>query len=368
MFGFKKKTGKVYVAMSGGVDSSVAALLLKKQGYDITGVFMRNWHAHIHDGFVGDCGWEEDERDARAVCERLGIPFLVWDFSKEYYRDVVEYFFEEYKQGRTPNPDVMCNKYIKFGTFYIRAMEAGADYVATGHYTRRRENKRTRASELLEGVDPDKDQSYFLWAITQEQLQNSLFPIGHYRKAKIRKIAQRAGLATADKHDSQGICFIGKINVRDFLKTRLPEKVGDIVTVDGKKVGTHTGVYFYTEGQRQGIGVGGTKDPYYVVAKDIEHNILTVAEGADHPMLFSKFLIAQDVHWLSLTAPELPLKTTARIRYHQNPVLPCTVSRHDNGCIKVVFDQPAWAVSVGQSVVFYDGDVCLGGGVISHKP
>lgn len=383
---FRRKKKTVFLGMSGGVDSSVAALLLKKQGYNVVGVFMRNWHEDLHDGF-GDCTWEKDQEDVRRVCAKLDIPFYTWDFSKEYYDDVVEYFFREYKAGRTPNPDVMCNKFIKFGRFYDRAMSLGADYVATGHYVRRgrklqspkpktqihsesQESNNEKTSQmleascqLLEGIDPNKDQSYFLWTITQEQLAHSLFPIGEHVKPKIRKIAEKAGLSTASKPDSQGICFIGNIDVREFIKTRLPEKEGNIVTAEGELVGTHKGVHFYTEGQRQGLNIGGTGEPYYVVGKNAETNELIVALGADHPALFAQELTASESHWISGEEPQYPLKCSARIRYRQQPSQACTVKK-EGDTLHVVFDEKQRAIAPGQSIVFYDNDVCLGGAII----
>ncbi len=366
---FKKRKKKVFVAMSGGVDSSVAALLLKKRGYDITGIFMRNWHKDLHEGF-GECTWEEDQEDVRRVCSQLGIPFYTWDFSQEYYEDVVEYFFAEYEAGRTPNPDVMCNKYIKFGKFYERARALGADYVATGHYVRRQHQRRFSISNfrfsasyiMREGVDQNKDQSYFLWTIKSEQLKHSLFPIGEYCKPKIRDIAKRANLSTASKPDSQGICFIGKVNVQDFLRTRLKENPGDIVTLSGDVVGRHRGLYFYTEGQRSGIGVGGTAEPYYVAKRDFETNQLIVVEGFDNPALFSDKLKCSKHSWVSGHEPEFPIKCLARIRYHQEPQK-CTITKQDDFML-VGFERPQRAVSSGQSIVFYDGDICLGGAII----
>lgn len=369
---FIRKNEKVFVAMSGGVDSSVAALLLKRKGYDVTGVFMRNWHEDLHDGF-GECAWERDQEDVRRVCAKLDIPFYTWDFSKEYYEDVVEYFFSEYEAGRTPNPDVMCNKYIKFGKFYERARALGADFVATGHYVRCRRRRKfsifkfqfSNSCVMREGVDPNKDQSYFLWAITSEHLKHSLFPIGEYHKPKIRKIAKKANLPTANKPDSQGICFIGKINVQDFLRTRLPEKPGDIVTLEGEVIGRHKGLYFYTEGQRGGIGIGGSKQPYYVAERDFENNKLVVVEGSDNPALFSSSLSCSNIHWIGGDEPRMPFRCFARIRYHQAPQR-CVLEKSKNG-ISVEFEEKQRAISPGQSIVFYDGDICMGGAIIDAR-
>lgn len=355
----ENKAKTVFVAMSGGVDSSVAALLLKKKGYDLVGVFMRNWHAELHEGF-GECTWERDQEDVRKVCAQLDIPFYTWDFSQEYYEDVVEYFFREYKLGRTPNPDVMCNKYIKFGRFYERAKKLGADYVATGHYAR--VDHQGVSAKLLAGIDPNKDQTYFLWTIEQEQLRHTLFPIGEFKKPVIRETAEAAGLSTAHKPDSQGICFVGKVDVREFLKTRLPEQKGKIVTIDGQEIGEHNGAHFYTEGQRHGINIGGGT-PYYVVSKDTEHNIVTVAPGADHPSLFSESLSADTPHWISGIEPDLPLECQARIRYHQK-LEACIVEKESVNTVRVTFQNKQRAVAAGQSIVFYQNDECLGGGII----
>lgn len=379
----RKKT--VFLGMSGGVDSSVAALLLQKQGYSVVGVFMRNWHEDLHEGF-GDCTWEKDQEDVRRVCAKLDIPFYTWDFSKEYYNDVVEYFFREYNAGRTPNPDVMCNKFIKFGRFYDRAMNMGADYVATGHYVQRRlrrnieyrisnlekksNNKQsnwlTKKYQLVEGKDNNKDQSYFLWTITQDQVAHSLFPIGEYEKPIIRKIAEKAGLSTASKPDSQGICFIGNIDVREFIKTRLPEKEGDIVTVEGKTVGKHVGVQFYTEGQRQGLNIGGTGEPYYVVGKNMMQNELIVALGPDHDSLYAQSLTATDDHWIAGVEPTYPLKCSARIRYRQQPSQACTITKTGE-TLTVEFNEKQRAIAPGQSIVFYDKNTCLGGAIIDSR-
>jgi tRNA-uridine 2-sulfurtransferase len=406
----EKKQQKVYLAMSGGVDSSVAALLLKEKGYSLTGVYMRNWHADIHDGFMGDCPWQDDWADVQAVCEKLDIPCQIWDFSQEYYDEVVSYFFSEYKAGRTPNPDVMCNRHIKFGYFMKKALAAGADYVATGHYARLGREIRNSKSEtlnkpkaqnsklqkekinnsslpithysLLTGLDANKDQSYFLWTLTQDQLSHALFPIGELEKSKVRELAKDAGLSTHDKPDSQGICFIGRINVQEFLRSRLPEKVGQVVTAEGKVLGQHKGAHFFTEGQRHGLDIGGSVLPYYVQSRDIRANLVTVVEGDDHPDLFKSELTATQINWQAGDEPQLPLKCQARIRYRQK-LQPCQVealinpsteaklgagrgasTTHSNASIRVRFIKPQRAVSPGQSIVFYQRDECLGGGII----
>lgn len=352
---------------------------------------MRNWHAAIHDGFVGDCPWQADWDDVQVVCEILKIPCKIWDFSKEYYADVVEYFFREYEAGRTPNPDVMCNKYIKFGKFLDKALAEGVDYVATGHYARLRletlnsksktlnkfkiqnsklqkENIKDYPSQvtrysLLTGVDSNKDQSYFLWTLTQEQLRHVLFPIGELEKPRVRALAKTAGLPTYDKKDSQGICFIGNIDVQKFLRSRLPEKIGDIITINGQKVGEHSGAYFFTEGQRKGIDIGGTVLPYYVAKVNVCDNTLTVVEGDNHPALFKNNLTTSRVNWIAGVEPEMPLSCQARIRYRQ-AVQDCIVEKN-NGKIMVNFKQPQRAVSPGQSIVFYQSEECLGGGIIN---
>ncbi len=359
----RKKKKTVFVGMSGGVDSSVAALLLKKEGYSVVGIFMRNWHEDLHNGF-GECTWEKDLSDVRRVCAMLDIPYYVWDFSKEYYEDVVEYFFREYKAGRTPNPDVMCNKYIKFGRFFDRAIKLGADFVATGHYARVKESR--GVYRLLKAKDKNKDQTYFLWTITQKQLSRTLFPIGEYTKPQIRRIAKKEGLPTAEKPDSQGICFIGRVDVRDFIKTRLKEKEGDIVTVDGKVVGRHKGVWFYTEGQRHGLNIGGSGLPYYVVGKDVEKNILVVALGPQHDALYRKKLYADSLNWVSGKEPKYPFMCEARIRYRQ-PLQKCTIVNIKDERAEVVFEEKQRAIAPGQSIVFYKGRECIGGGVIICK-
>jgi len=388
-----KAREKVFVAMSGGVDSSVAALLLKQEGYDIVGVFMRCYN-------LDGCA-ERDAEDARRVAAHLGIPFYSWDFEEEYKKRVVEYMVEGYRQGITPNPDVMCNREIKFGVFLKKALAMGADYVATGHYVRlKRESlipstrfarpaarslvlagsppgrttKRadraepaTRVSEnqvfsLFAAKDKGKDQSYFLWTLTQNQLRYCLFPIGDYKKTEVRAIARRAGLPTADKKDSQGICFLGKITLADFLKRYIPEKHGEVFTTAGKKVGEHSGAYFYTIGQRHGLGISGAK-PYYVSEKDTSQNTIVVAEGEDHPALYRKELELVSVNWISGVAPRLPLNVFARVRYRQK-LAPVRIARHGSG-VELVFRSPQKFVAAGQSAVFYgkDGEM-LGGGVI----
>ena len=353
---------KVFVAMSGGVDSSVAALLLKNKGYDVVGVYMKGWS-------LIDCA-AKDAEDARRVTGVLNIPFYVFDFEDEYKKSVVDYMVSGYASGITPNPDVMCNRKIKFGLFLKKALQLGADYVATGHYVRKANNK------LLQAKDLNKDQSYFLWTLTQNQLKYCLFPIGDYVKSEVRALAKKYGLPTAEKPDSQGVCFIGEIDVAGFLKEKLGKNPGPIKTIDGKIIGTHDGAIFYTIGQRKGIGIKGSLPGeqgkiYYVAAKDVDANTLWVAEG-ESQKLFSKELIAKDISWISGKRPKLPLKCLARIRYRQ-PLQKATVMKHETHNMKhdssfklqVSFDTPQRAITPGQSAVFYTKTgTMLGGGVI----
>ncbi len=355
---------RVVVGMSGGVDSSVTAYLLKQQGYDVIGIFMKNWDDT--DEF-GHCTAEDDFQDVRRVCEQIGIPYYTVNFEKEYMEKVFQYFLDEYKRGRTPNPDVMCNREIKFGELLDKVMDLGADYIATGHYAR--VEFRDGAYRLLRGVDSNKDQSYFLNALDQHQLSKTMFPLGSLTKPQVREIAEKAGLATAKKKDSTGICFIGERNFREFLQNYLPAKPGDIETVDGEVIGRHDGLMYYTLGQRQGLGIGGghgkTGEPWFVVDKDLERNVLIVAEGAGHPRLYSTRLIATDVNWISGKEPATSFTCTAKFRYRQ-PDQGVTVHLREGNTVEVVFDQPQKAVTPGQAVVFYNGEECLGGGIIDR--
>ncbi len=362
MIAMDKKKTRVIVGMSGGVDSSVTAWLLKEQGYDVIGLFMKNWDDT--DEF-GNCTATEDFEDVRRVCAQIGIPYYAVNFEKEYMEKVFQYFLEEYRQGRTPNPDVMCNREIKFGDFLNKAKQLGADYMATGHYAQIREIDGQKY--LLRGADPNKDQTYFLYAVKKEQLFQAMFPIGHLKKAEVREIANRVGLATAKKKDSTGICFIGEKNFREFLSQYLPAQPGEICTLDGKKIGTHNGLMYYTLGQRQGLGIGGigTGEPWFVVRKDVENNILYVAQGHNHPALFSKGLYASNVNWLIPEEPTKPFTCTAKCRYRQ-PDQAATVTPQADGSILVTFENLQRAVTPGQSVVLYDGDLCLGGGIIEQ--
>lgn len=351
---------RVIVGMSGGVDSSVTALLLKQQGYDVIGVFMKNWDDT--DEF-GHCTAEDDFHDVRRVCEHIDIPYYTVNFEKEYMDKVFQYFLDEYRKGRTPNPDVMCNREIKFGEFLDKALDLGADYIATGHYAR--VDSLGGEYRLLRGVDSNKDQTYFLNALNQYQLSKAMFPIGHLPKPEVRKIAVEAGLPTAEKKDSTGICFIGERDFREFLRNYLPAQPGEMQTIDGEVVGRHEGLMYYTLGQRHGLGLGGTGDPWFVIDKDVECNILYVGRGANHPRLFSKGLFATDVNWISPTQKEQTFKCTAKFRYRQ-PDQEVTVHLKENNTCEVMFDQPQKAVTPGQAVAFYRGEVCLGGGIIDR--
>jgi tRNA-specific 2-thiouridylase len=360
---------RVVVGMSGGVDSSVTALLLKQQGYDVIGIFMKNWDDT--DEF-GHCTAEEDAEDVRRVCAQIDIPCYTVNFEKQYFEKVFEYFLDEYRSGRTPNPDIMCNREIKFGEFLQKALDLGADYLATGHYARvdRTADGRYR---LLRGVDSNKDQTYFLNALNQTQLSKAMFPIGHLPKSEVRRIASEAGLYTAKKKDSTGICFIGERNFREFLSQYLPARPGQMLTPDGELKGTHHGLMYYTLGQRQGLGIGGsgTGEPWFVVDKDLERNILYVVQGDDHPAMYSHSLIATGLNWIDdrlASAPDGQFACSAKFRYRQQDQA-VVVQRQADGSALVVFDKPQRAVTPGQAVVFYDGEECLGGGTIDqvHK-
>lgn len=349
---------KVFVGLSGGVDSAVSAALLKEQGYEVTGVYMKNWSGDDY-GIQAECPWEQDQADAQAVCESLGIEFRSFNFEKEYRDKVVEYFFSEYEKGRTPNPDVMCNKEIKFKLFLEKSLSLGADYIATGHYARHEGNK------LLKGIDQKKDQTYFLYNLTDDQLAHTFFPVGNLEKPEVRKLAKEFNLPNAEKPDSQGICFIGEINVLKFLMSRIPEKHGQIIDIDTHEVvGEHKGIYFYTIGQRKGIEIGGQETPYFVVDKDKTNNILYVGHGIDHPKMFTRQVELENLH---LVNPEsinniLNRDLTASIRYRRQPQ-PGNLIEKDS-IYTFIFETAERAVTSGQSLVIYDGEECLGGGVI----
>ncbi|CDN42414.1 MULTISPECIES: tRNA 2-thiouridine(34) synthase MnmA [Paenibacillus] len=353
---------RVVVGMSGGVDSSVTALLLKQQGYDVIGIFMKNWDETDENGV---CSADEDAEDVRKVCEQIGIPYYTVNFERQYFDKVFSYFLDEYRRGRTPNPDVMCNREIKFGEFLAKAKSLGADYLATGHYARV-ERDGNGVTRLLRGVDSNKDQTYFLHQLSQEQLASAMFPIGDLPKPEVRRIAEEHGLATARKKDSTGVCFIGERNFKQFLSGYLPAQPGPMVDLrSGETKGRHDGLMYYTLGQRQGLGIGGSGngEPWFVADKDLESNILYVVQGESHPRLYSSSLTASGINWI---APELPageIRCAAKFRYRQRDQ-GVTLRLSADGTAEVVFDEPQKAVTPGQAVVFYDGDTCLGGGTI----
>lgn len=359
--------------MSGGVDSSVAAALLKKEGYDVMGVFMKNWSRKIlENGTEVRCTLEEDYRDALAVARKLNIPLHTFDFEEEYRRRVFDYFIDGYKKGLTPNPDVMCNKEIKFGLFLKRALAMGADYIATGHYARKSEIRNKSEIlisksetnhaiyKLLRAKDKNKDQSYFLHTLTQKQLRRVLFPIGDYEKTEVRKMAREFGLPTAEKKDSQGLCFVGKISVPQVLADSFAPHPGPVVSVEGETLGYHRGFERYTIGQRHGFNISG--GPYYVAEKRKKDNVIVVARGAGHPSLFKKEVIFGKASWTRLGI-SFPLRAEAQIRYRQNPV-GATVKKIENGKFLTIFEKPVRAVAPGQMIVFYRDEEMLGGGVI----
>lgn len=354
------KGKRVVIGMSGGVDSSVAAYLLKEQGYDVIGIFMKNWDDTDENGV---CTATEDYDDVIKVCNQIGIPYYAVNFEKQYWDKVFTYFLDEYKAGRTPNPDVMCNKEIKFKAFLEHALALGADYLATGHYARVEE--RDGNVRMLRGMDNNKDQTYFLNQLTQEQLKHVLFPIGELEKKRVREIALEQGLATATKKDSTGICFIGERDFKTFLSGFLPAQPGNMETMDGKVVGKHDGLMYYTIGQRHGLGIGGAGDPWFVVGKDLKRNVLFVGQNAQNEALYSTSLIADQV---SFTTPEQKpqeFRCTAKFRYRQQDT-GVTVKLLDNNRAEVIFDEPVRSITPGQAVVFYQGDECLGGGTIDH--
>ncbi len=401
---------RVVVGLSGGVDSSVAAYLLQQQGYEVIGLFMKNWHddtVTISD----ECPWLEDSNDAMLVADKLGIPFQTVDLSEQYKEKIVDYMFREYEMGRTPNPDVLCNREIKFDVFMKIALDLGADFVATGHYCRTSteivevNSKEKRIHKLLAGKDPNKDQSYFLCQLSQEQLSKTLFPVGELLKPEVRKIAMEQGLVTAEKRDSQGLCFIGKVRLPEFLQQQLKPKEGVIVEIpsgftdykvlrnetlisneidieflqnisakykyektDGKIVGTHPGAHYFTNGQRKGLAVGGTKEPLFVIETDVTENVIYTGQGKDHPGLYRNGLFVKnhEIHWVrtDLALEEGESKTyTARIRYRQ-PLESCKLYKTFSG-LYVIFENPQSAITEGQFVAWYNGDELIGSGVIS---
>ena len=355
---------KVVIGMSGGVDSSVAAILLKDQGYDVIGLFMRNWDSYSDGemkgapvGKTGICPQEEDYLDAKAVCDKLNIPLYRKDFVKEYWDYVFTYFLDELKKGRTPNPDIMCNKYIKFDMFAKEARKLGADYIATGHYAKIEDGK------LYKSFDKNKDQTYFLSQVSKKQLENVLFPLGDIEKKDVRKIAEKYDLITAKKKDSTGICFIGERNFTNFLSNYLPNQKGDIINIDTKeKVGEHIGLMYYTIGQRRGLDIGGTEERMFVVGKDLNKNILYIATGEDNDYLVSDSCLVDTLNYLGEEKLE---KCNAKFRYRQEDI-PVELEWLDNGELIVKYSQGVKRVTPGQACVLYDNDRCLGGGIIKE--
>ncbi len=357
---------RVIVGMSGGVDSSVAAWLLKQQGYQVEGLFMKNWD---EDDGTEYCTAMTDLADAQAVADAIAIPLHTASFAAEYWDRVFEHFLSEYSAGRTPNPDILCNKEVKFRAFLDYAVTLGADFIATGHYTRQRPlQDGSGRAQLLKGLDPNKDQSYFLHAVSGERIARTLFPVGELEKPEVRRIAETQGFVTHDKKDSTGICFIGERKFTDFLKQYLPAQPGDIETPDGQVIGRHQGLMYHTIGQRQGLGIGGLSEfgdePWYVAEKDLTRNVLIAVQGKQHPLLYARGLVSGPIDWVAGAPPAGQFRCKAKTRYRQ-PDQECEVQVL-NGNVKVVFDDAQRAVTPGQSVVFYDGDVCLGGGVIEE--
>ena len=361
-------TKRVVVGLSGGVDSAVAAYVLKEQGYDVIGVFMRNWDSQMNHDILGNptnnndvCPQELDYQDAKDVAEVLSIPLHRVDFIKEYWDHVFTYFIEEYTRGRTPNPDILCNKYIKFKAFLDYANTLDANYIATGHYAR---VVHEDSSLLLRGIDDTKDQSYFLCQLQQSQLQKVLFPLGEMKKTEVRKIAKELGLSVAEKKDSTGICFIGERDFREFLKNYIPAKKGNMVDIEtGNIIGEHQGIMYYTIGQRKGLGIGGAGDAWFVVGKEYDKNILYICQGDQSDWLLSTATLVKDVNWIASQKPKGEVTCVAKFRYRQkdNPV---QLRFIDEISVMVTFKVPVKAVTPGQEAVFYDGDICLGGGVI----
>ncbi|MFT7388772.1 MAG: tRNA-specific 2-thiouridylase [Candidatus Endobugula sp.] len=364
---------RVMVGMSGGVDSSVTALLLQQQGYQVEGLFMKNWD---EDDGTEYCSAKADLADAQRVCDTLGITLHTANFASEYWDNVFEYFLEEYKTGRTPNPDILCNREIKFKVFLDYAHVLGADMIATGHYVRR-DDSISGETRLLKGCDNNKDQSYFLHAVGGEQLAKTLFPVGELEKPAVRQLAEQHKLITHNKKDSTGICFIGERRFKDFLEQYLPAQEGEIVTDKGQVIGQHFGLMYHTMGQRQGLGIGGVKHapdaPWYVVDKNVDTNQLIVVQGDKHPRLYHQHLTANGMHWINTQtvsvlalADDNSFRCNAKIRYRQADQA-CEVTVKDDGTISVVFDEPQRAVTPGQSIVLYDGEHCLGGAVIESR-
>ncbi|MEE8340822.1 MAG: tRNA 2-thiouridine(34) synthase MnmA [Candidatus Neomarinimicrobiota bacterium] len=353
---------RVVIGMSGGVDSSVAAYLLKEQGYDVQCIFMKNWEDEDDEFY---CSTEEDYSAAVQVCDLLDIPLHSVNFSKEYRENVFKYFLTEYKSGRTPNPDVLCNKEIKFKFFLDYALNLGAEAIATGHYAR--VIKSADGYQLFKGIDKNKDQSYFLYLLGQKELSKTIFTVGGMTKPEVRELAKKMKMPNSNKKDSTGICFIGERDFKTFLQQYLPARPGDIITAEGELVGQHDGLMYYTLGQRKGIGVGGgygaTEEPWYVVNKDIDKNHLVIGQGHDHPGLYSNNIKAGQLHWITSVPTKIPAECTAKIRYRQKDQI-CTITAINNGIATITFTEDQFAPTPGQSIVFYDGEQCLGGGII----
>lgn len=365
---------KVVVGLSGGVDSAVSAYLLKEQGYEVIGLFMRNWDSAANNDILGNpsltediCPQEQDYLDALKVAEHLGIKLYRHDFIKEYWDYVFSYFIEEHKKNRTPNPDILCNKYVKFAGFQEVAKSLGADYFAYGHYARKVEKDGEQF--LLRGIDNNKDQTYFLSQLNQEQLTFSLFPVGHLTKKEVREIATINNIPTADKKDSTGICFIGERDFKNFLKNYIFSKPGKIMTLDNEEVGEHDGLMYYTIGQRKGLLIGGDKRfkqaPWFVIGKDLENNYLLAGQGFNHPMLYSNRSIVEDVNWISPKKFVGELECTVKFRYRQTDNV-CLIRWLDETTLEVITNKPVRAVTPGQAAVFYDKEICLGGGTIKE--
>jgi len=356
---------RLVVGLSGGVDSAVSLMLLKQQGYSCEAVFMKNWD---EDDGSDWCTAAEDLNDAKAICEHLDVPLRDVNFSHEYWEDVFENFLAEYRQGRTPNPDILCNQHVKFRAFLDYARDLGAERIATGHYARIRANE--TGYHLLKAADSNKDQSYFLHLLCQEQLSRAVFPLGELRKIQVRQLAREAGINVHGKKDSTGICFIGERPFAEFLHRYISTQPGSIESVEGRTLGEHRGLPFYTIGQRQGLGIGGSQEgngePWYVAAKNPQDNRLIVAQGHTHPALYAHALRTLEAHWISGHAPALPRICNARIRYRQSDQA-CRVETAGNGALTIRFKQPQWAVSPGQSVVLYERDECLGGAIIEQS-
>jgi tRNA-uridine 2-sulfurtransferase len=350
-----QKKKRVVVGLSGGVDSSVAALLLQQQGYEVIGLFMKNWEEKD-----GTCTASQDYPDVIRVCDTLGITHYTINFVQEYWDSVFSHFLRDLKMGYTPNPDILCNREIKFKAFFQKAMELGADYLATGHYAQ------TQDGLLLRSVDEEKDQTYFLYTLKKETLQKVLFPIGHLKKSQVREIAREHGLATAEKKDSTGICFIGERKFQEFLSQYIPYQPGNIETLEGQVVGGHQGAAFYTIGQRKGLRIGGPGEAWFVVDKDISRNVVYVEQGDDHPALYDTLLTADEPSWVSGIPPRIPFRCTSKIRYRQ-PDQECLIEKMQDGKLTVFFPQSQRAITPRQSIVFYEGPVCLGGALICPR-